>query len=58
MPCSRFDLFQTGMTSTPRSAAMHARPQLGLGLVRETVPHAEGEFFQGKHDENLKIIIQ
>ena len=29
----------------------HASLQLGLGLVRETVPYADGEFFQGKHDE-------
>ena len=32
--------------------------QLGLGLVRETVPYAEGEFFQSKHDESTQIIIQ
>ena len=29
----------------------HAGPQLGLGLMRETVADTEGEFFQGKHDE-------
>src|ERR1019366_5054127 len=28
----------------------YASLQLGLGLVRETVSYAEGEFFQGKHD--------
>jgi hypothetical protein len=27
----------------------HASLQLRLGLVRETVPYTEGEFFQGKH---------
>ena len=50
MLCSRFDLFQTGMTVAPRSAAMMAGLQLRLGLVREAVADAEGEFFQGKHD--------
>ena len=29
--------------------------QLGLGLVRETVPYADGEFFQGKHDGSPKL---
>ena len=29
----------------------HASLQLSLGLVRETVPYTDGEFFQGKHDE-------
>src|ERR1019366_4389788 len=28
----------------------HASLQLGFGLVRETVPYAEGESFQGEHD--------
>jgi hypothetical protein len=28
----------------------HASLQLGLGLVREAVPYAEGKFFQGEHD--------
>ena len=31
--------------------------QLGLGLMRETVPYADGEFFQSKHDDT-QIIIQ
>ena len=35
----------------------HARPQLRLGLVREAVADAEGEFFQSQHDDT-QIIIQ
>ena len=35
----------------------HASLQLGLGLVRKTVPYANREFFQGKHDDT-QIIIQ
>src|ERR1035441_5173888 len=33
----------------------HASLQLGLGLVRETVPYAEGELLQGEHDDPPKL---
>ncbi len=46
MLCSRFDLFQTGTTSTPLFKSLHACLQLGLGLVRKPVTGAHRIFVQ------------
>ena len=52
MRCSRFDLFQTGITSAPRSAAIRQARKLRLGLVREAVADAERELLSDfEHEE-------